>query len=94
MCSPEPVIKKSWASRILLEDSAASSSPTPDIKNRDDTDIVIVGGWVADVGVDSETVRGSAEAGGGFVATLPVILCPTHPVWRLRLCSLMMSERT
>ena len=23
-------------------------------------------GWVADVGVDSEAVRGSAEAGGGF----------------------------
>jgi len=27
---------------------------------------VTVAGWVADVGVDSETVRGSAEAGGGL----------------------------
>ena len=31
--SPEPVTKKSWASRVLLDDSAASSSSSPDIKN-------------------------------------------------------------
>jgi RNA exonuclease 4 len=31
--SPEPVTKKSWASRVLLDDSAASLSSSPDIKN-------------------------------------------------------------
>ena len=31
--SPEPVTKISWASRVLLDDSAAISGSSPDIKN-------------------------------------------------------------
>lgn len=31
--SPEPVTRKSWASRVLLDDSAVSSSSSPDFKN-------------------------------------------------------------